>query len=244
MRRPETLLTYNIKFGEDLPGIFAWFQTLKIRPAFACFQEFPDPKQIGFGQELIKMGYAYKFADAIKKDGITFGQLTAVGPGLSIDSSHIVDFGFSLKERIYPGIKGRSGRRSALVTNVRTEDARTIQVANMHQPLIAFDIERLKNILQVEQSLDPHLPAIIAGDQNFSSFLRPIWKTWLIDEMEKIGFKDSGNQEPTFSWRGKRWTVDYISLRDKNLEDPRKLQNPRVERIGLSDHEPLFVDIV
>lgn len=238
MRSPDLLMTYNVNFGQNVSQIIEWLgdTPLDQRPKVACFQEFPDPYVNHWAGKLQQIGYDIRFASAIEKQSLQYGQLTAVGLGSFIKNTHEVDFGFNKWEKVYPGIKGRSGRRSALVTTVRTED-RTLQVVNIHQPLIASDNERLQNILKVEQTLDRDIPAIIAGDQNFSTFLRFTDRNWLIDQMAKLGYVDSGNQEPTFGWGGMHWTVDYITARD------RILKNPRVEKNGLSDHEPLFVEI-
>lgn len=238
MGKPDVLMTYNVNYGRKVPEIIEWLGSISIdrRPNIACFQEMPDPYVHHFAGKLEQIGYSLSFASAIEKHGEIFGQLTAVGLGGKITRTDTVDFGFNKWERIYPGIKGRSGRRAALVTDVQFGD-RLHQIVNIHQPLIASDSERFNNILQVEKSLTPDIPAIIAGDQNSTGFLRIIHKGWLRDQMAELGFRDSGNKEPTFGWGGIRWIVDYVAARDC------KLKNPRVERIGLSDHEPMFVEI-
>lgn len=240
MSKPDIIMSYNVNYGEKMPQIIEWMQDVPLdqRPQIVCFQEMPEPYLNRLAGKLGQIGYStLRFASAIKKDGQTFGQLTAVGLRGRLLSDRVVNFGLSKKERVYPGIKGRSGRRSALVTQIQTAQDRVLQVVNIHQPLIASGGERVRNLAQVDQGLDPSIPAIIAGDQNFATFLRFSDKNWLVDQMAEMGFIDSGNREPTFGWGGMKWTVDYIGARGVEL------RNPQVKKIGLSDHDPLFVEI-
>lgn len=235
MVSPDILLTYNVERGKNLRQIFDWLEYLSPRPDIACFQEFPEP-DTKIKHALRNMGLTYGFAPALVKNGILYGQLTAAAPGLKIEQEEVVSFGMKTPEWLYGKIKGFSGQRSALITNVKSA-GRMIQVVNIHQPLIANFNERSGNILQIIDShLDPHKPAIFTGDFNNIHINRTKGAKKLVDYMARFGFDDSGLNQPTFL-KPIAHQLDFVFARG------RMLVNPRIIDSDLSDHQPIMVEM-
>lgn len=232
MKSPDLLLTYNVKYGEKLPQIFDWLASLPQRPGIACFQEFPDPYQNGIAGRLEQLGYSFRFGSAIKTRDGTFGQLTAAWLGKTIIRSKVVDFGLSVLEKYGFGVEGR---RSALITDISSND-RNIQIANGHWPLLATYGQRLVRTAQVVEAMDPDRPAILTGDFNNIHIRRSRGREKFIRDLERFGFVDSGLTEPTFP-HPIAHQLDFVFARGRDLK------NPEVRQVGLSDHEPLFVEV-
>jgi exonuclease III len=235
MNNPDILLTYNVERGKNLNQIFEWWEDLTPQPDIACFQEFPEP-DVKIKNALKSLGYIISFAPALVKNGNVYGQLTAVAPGLKIDQHKVVSFGMSPHEGIYGRIKGFSGQRSALVTNINSGN-RMVQVVNIHQPLVANFSERSGNILAViNNHLDSDKPAIFTGDFNNIHINRKKGAVELVDYMARFGFVDTGLNQPTFL-KPIAQQLDFVFARG------RELVNPRIIDTDLSDHKPLMVEI-
>lgn len=232
MKTPDLLLTYNVKYGEKLPQIFDWLANLSKKPDIACFQEFPDPFKDGIACKLEQLGYSFRFGSAIEKKGGVFGQLTAAWLGKKISRSQVIDFGLSPVERYGFGV---DGRRSALITEISDGD-RSIQVANDHWPLVASYAQRLLRTAQVIDAIHPDEPAVLLGDFNNIHIRREIGRKRLVKDLERFGFVDSGLTEPTFP-HPIAHQLDFVFARGRDLK------NPEIRQVGLSDHEPLFVEV-
>ncbi len=230
----EILLTYNVEYGHNLTQILDLVSNLTPTPDILCFQEFPQPNA-GIERLLKNLGYDYRFAPALNKYGQTFGQLTAVAPGMKILEHQVVDFGLSLQERLYGKIKGFSGKRSALITAVKSSD-RLIQVVNIHQPLMANFDGRSRNIIEVISGLNSEQPALFTGDFNNIHMNRAKGHKKLVDYMARFGFVDSGLNQPTFL-KPIAHQLDFVFARG------RKPLNPRIIDSNLSDHKPVVVEI-
>src|SRR5689334_9544363 len=100
MPRPDSVMTFNVFEGRNLPQIVKWVSRLPYLQVVTAFQEVPDPEKSGFGEELKRLGYDYRFARGFKRGDLSYGQVTAVRSDLPIVDSRVVRFGGNLKENI------------------------------------------------------------------------------------------------------------------------------------------------
>lgn len=231
MPTQELMFTYNVKFGEKLPQLLEWFAGLNIPPAIANFQEFPDPNVGGYGLQLNQLGYEYRFAPALVKQGRQFGELTAVRDEYQILSNQTIGFGLNPLEKNLLRLKGE---RSALLTTIQMKDY-ILQVANVHILLLGLFRHRWRQVRQVLDRIDPQTPTAVVGDFNNGSIDRLFGRNKLVENMEKAKMEEVKHKGSTFFCMGRGFTIDGVFAKDLAVFDA------WTERIGLSDHEPLFV---
>ena len=227
-------LTYNIEYGRKLDEIFAWINGLPQTPSLLCFQEFPQDR-IGDIPKLAKLPYGVRFAPSIKKNGGTWGELTAFDQRLfNLVRTEIVDLGDNDFER---KVRGFSAWRTTLITDLESK-AGDITVVNAHLTWFAWNSRRLQQLSMVLNHMGNPENALLVGDFNYPTG-NDLDPNRLNKFMENNGgFKFAGpNTYTHIAWGIIRHRIDYVFAKGC------RIGRVRVPRLGFSDHDPVLFQI-
>lgn len=228
-----SVLTYNIQFGNKLPQITQWLNTLLKLPNILCFQEFPEKKIDKILQEIREKKYDSRFVQNLNKKGKMYGQLTLYDKTkLKITNNSFVDLEKTFIEKIFSPNKLN---RKALITSFIYKN-KPILIINAHLTSIHLNKIRRKQITKIIDSIDGKLNTvsqIFLGDLNYSSLVR---QRRLLDLMKKYGF-ENGFSFKTHKLFFLRHQLDYVFY--KNC----RVIQPEVVKINYSDHYPIQFSI-
>lgn len=225
------LLSYNVFAGKNLYKIGSWLQGLEQPPDVLCFQEFPQKET----KEFIALfkGYTFQFVPMVKEKNEEYGLLTAFNlEKIKLQKTTEVELEgelFSLKMfsiDIY--------RRSALLTEF-THNDKSFVVANTHLTLLAPNGRRIRQLEKITQSIEQNIPAIIAGDFNYSSLFP---RKRLFTFMNEKGFACANpNMITHHCFLVVRHQLDYIFTKHVDVE------HTIVYPVNYSDHLPILSQI-
>lgn len=222
-----SVLSYNVHFGKRLDRIIFWLLTQRAYDVI-CFQEFPK-QYIPICVKALAWGnYGYRFAPFLKRRGKLYGELTLFRKEkLSLVSSSTLFLGINSGERVL--LRARIPRTS-LVTLFRYQ-RKHIVLVNVHLVNVAFNALRYQQLMKIVKKLgDYHMPSMLVGDFNLSSFFG---RRKLFRLMKECGYETYMKRLSTHRISVVRHQMDYVFWKKMNVTTP-----VVYKRIKFSDHLP------
>jgi endonuclease/exonuclease/phosphatase family metal-dependent hydrolase len=227
-----TILSYNIQLGKKMPKIINWLHGMVKKPDIVCFQEFPERHIADCIEALSAVPYVYRFAASRRNKDQGFGELTLFRTDrLRIVSSKILSLGSNTLER---SVFRNSMPRNCLITVFEHKKYR-FEITNVHLICWALNALRYKQLEMIIAALEKkHMPSIILGDFNISSVFG---RKRLVSLMKEHSYSTNEKYIATHKIAFMHQQLDYIFGKDCAI------QSIAVERIKLSDHFPLHIEL-